>query len=154
MRNEQPIETDRDLRLRPFRILRHIIRAAKIDVLMVGYLLFILVCAVLLQVIEPQTFSSFEPTLWYLFQTVITVGFGDIIAKSVLGHVITVIVGLSSLAIVGLVSGIAVNFYIEVTRWRRKDSLALFDERMQHLCELSPEDLKKLQADYHAFRSH
>lgn len=56
---------------------------------------------------------SYADALWYCFSVVTTVGFGDIVANSQLGRILTVILGIYGLIVVAVITSIIVNFYNE-----------------------------------------
>lgn len=57
--------------------------------------------------------------------------------------------GLSSLVVVALITGTVVNYYNEMMRLRKNESIMFFDEHMRKLTELSPDELSELERKYH-----
>lgn len=64
---------------------------------------------------------SYGDALWYCFAVVTTVGFGDIVANSQIGRILTVVLGVYGLIVVAVITSIIVNFYNE-TAGRRDSS--------------------------------
>ena len=64
---------------------------------------------------------------------------------------ITILIGLSSLVVVALITGTVVNYYNEMMRLRKNESIMFFDEHMRKLTELSPDELSELERKYHDF---
>ena len=93
---------------------------------------FLLVCCALFCILEPETFPVFGNAVWYSFQAITTIGFGDIVAHTTICRVITILMGLSSLVVVALI-------------------IMFFDEHMRKLTELSPDELSELERKYHDF---
>ena len=58
---------------------------------------------------------------------------------------------ISSLVVVALITGTVVNYYNEMMRLRRNDTIMAFDEHMRKLTELSPDELRELEESYRAF---
>ena len=139
-------------RVRPLRVCGHVIRLVKADKILASYFAFLLVAAALLRVLEPQTFPGYGRALWFLFETITTIGYGDVVPTTLACRVITVVAGLSALVIVGLVTGIVVDYYTELNRLRNNESFLAFDDCMCHVSELSHEELERLQDDYVSFR--
>ncbi len=81
---------------------------------------FLLVCCALFCILEPETFPVFGNAVWYSFQAITTIGFGDIVAHTTICRVITILMGLSSLVVVALITGTVVNYYNEMMRLRKK----------------------------------
>lgn len=86
-------------------------------------LLTIIVCfSLILNFVEPNI-NTFPDALWYCFAVVTTIGFGDLVAVTVIGRVLTVILGLYGLIVVAVITSIIVNFYNETAGKKAKDNL-------------------------------
>ena len=79
-------------------------------------LLVMIVCfsLVFMSPIEPSI-TNFGEALWYCFAVVTTIGFGDITATSLVGRILTVILGMYGLIVVAVITSIVVNFYNETS---------------------------------------
>ena len=79
-------------------------------------LLVMIVCfsLVFMSPIEPNI-NNFGEALWYCFAVVTTIGFGDITATSLVGRILTVILGMYGLVVVAVITSIVVNFYNETS---------------------------------------
>ena len=62
-----------------------------------------------------ETFTNFGDALWYTFTTVTTIGFGDKVAVSLVGRLVSVILGLYGIIAVAVITSIIVNFYNETS---------------------------------------
>ena len=60
-----------------------------------------------------SSFENFGDALWYCFAVVTTIGFGDFAATSLIGRILTVILGIYGIIVVALITSIIVNFYNE-----------------------------------------
>ena len=85
------------------------------------YAVEILLGLVLIMVAFSFVFVTYEAdmetmidALWYCFSIVTTIGFGDIAATSIVGRLLTVILGIYGIVVVALITSIIVNFYNEV----------------------------------------
>ena len=78
-----------------------------------GLLIAILVVATILPILEPDNIPSFGDALWYCFAIVTTIGFGDITAKTAIGRLISVLLGVYGIVIVALFTAAIVNYYNE-----------------------------------------
>ena len=76
-------------------------------------LLILIVTFSLVFVSVEEGIESFPDALWYCFAVVTTIGFGDIVAVTPIGRVLTVILGLYGLVVVAVITSIIVNFYNE-----------------------------------------
>lgn len=74
---------------------------------------YILVSALIIISIEPETFETFFDALYWATVSLTTVGYGDIYAVSTVGKVITMISSLFGIAIVALPAGIITAGYMD-----------------------------------------
>ncbi len=77
-----------------------------------GLLILIVTFSLVFVSIE-EGIETFPDALWYCFAVVTTIGFGDIVAVTPIGRVLTVILGLYGLVVVAVITSIIVNFYNE-----------------------------------------
>ena len=77
-----------------------------------GLLIMMVAFSFILAAIEPNI-ESFPDALWYCFAVVTTIGFGDIVAVTPMGRILTVMLGLYGLIVVAVITSIIVNFYNE-----------------------------------------
>lgn len=87
-----------------------------------GLLTMIICFSMVLYSIEPNI-PTFVDALWYSFAVVTTIGFGDFVAVTPMGRVLTVILGLYGLVSVAVVTSIIVNFYNETSGKRDSKEL-------------------------------
>ena len=90
-----------------------------------GLLTMIVCFSIVLHAVEPPEagFNTFGDALWYCFAVVTTIGFGDVVATTVVGRIITVILGIYGLIVVAVITSIIVNFYNETAG--KRDSIEL-----------------------------
>ncbi|MEE3404358.1 MAG: potassium channel family protein [Acutalibacteraceae bacterium] len=84
-----------------------------------GLLILIIAFSFVLRTIEPQM-RSLSDALWYCFALVTTIGFGDITVTTVVGRILSVILGIYGIVVVALITSIIVNFYTELKNEREK----------------------------------
>ncbi len=93
-------------------VLRKIIRKTFAPEILLGLLLLIAAVAFSLHMWEPG-FENLGDCFWYCFALVTTIGFGDVTATTVIGRILSVILGIYGIIVVGLVTSIIINFYTE-----------------------------------------
>ena len=76
-----------------------------------GLVILIVATSLVLTVMEDN--MSIGDALWYCFAIVTTIGFGDITATTIIGRVLSVILGIYGIIVVALITSIIVNFYNE-----------------------------------------
>ncbi len=59
--------------------------------------------------------TNFWDAMWYCFTVITTIGFGDFAAKSAVGRILTVILGIYGIVVVAILTSVIVNFYTEVS---------------------------------------
>ena len=96
-------------------ILKKIIKKTYAAEILFGIVLLIVAFSLVLPAFEPGI-DHFGDALWYCFAIVTTIGFGDIAATSVIGRILSVILGAYGIIVVSLITSIIVNFYGEIKK--------------------------------------
>lgn len=91
------------------KMLRQAFKLAGVDKIFKGYLLYFIVVAIVIWIVEPSI-NRFGDSLWYCFAVATTVGFGDFAATTILGRIITIILSIYSLGVVALFTAIITSF--------------------------------------------
>lgn len=94
-------------------LLKVMINTFSLEILF-GLLTMIICFSIVLYSIEPDI-NTFPDALWYSFAVVTTIGFGDFVAVTPIGRVLTVLLGLYGLIAVAVITSIIVNFYNETS---------------------------------------
>lgn len=129
--------------MKRLRILRYVMKTTGTDSVVAASFVFTLIFAGVLVAVEPSI-ENYGDALWYCFSIVTTIGFGDIAAVTTLGRVVSVLIGLTGILTIGIVIGVFVAFYNELVKIRHNDSLVEFGYKMEHLEDLSHEELKRM----------
>lgn len=129
--------------MKRLRVLWNIIRVTGADVVVFGFLIVYGSAALILPRVE-RGIPDFGDALWYLFVSFTTIGFGDFVAVTVLGRLITVFVALYGILVVALATGVIVGFYNELLRVRTKESLQDVIGELENLPDLTREQLADL----------
>lgn len=90
-----------------------LIKTHTIDVL-ICLLSFIVAFSFMFPMVE-ENIKSFWDAMWYCFTVITTIGFGDFYATSVIGRILTVILGIYGIAVVAVFTSVIVNYYNEVS---------------------------------------
>ncbi len=98
-------------------------------------------------------FSTYGETLWYCFELVSTVGFGEVVAVSPFGKVMSVILSMYSIAIIAIVTSTLVNYYQLGIRRQEDAEMILIMKKLEHLPELSKEELEALSEQFREWHS-
>ncbi len=125
------------------RMFRKAFCVAGADKVLLGYLAIFLISSLLILLIEPSV-ESFGDSVWYCFAVATTVGFGDIAAVSTAGRIITVLLSLYSIAALAIITAVITNYFMEISKARASESAREFLDDLQHLSEMSKEELDAL----------
>lgn len=94
-------------------------------------------------IVEPNIKTPID-SVWYCFSVATTIGLGDITAVTILGRAMSIFLSICSILIIAVVPGIITSYYIESTKLKEQESIAKFLDDLEHLPELSKEDLQSL----------
>ena len=94
-------------------------------------------------IVEPNIKTPID-SVWYCFSVATTIGFGDITAVTILGRAMSIFLSICSILTIAVVPGLITSYYIESTKLKEQESIAKFLDDLEHLPELSKEDLQSL----------
>ena len=125
------------------RVLWQVIRAAGLMWWTVGFAIVYIIAVFLVNWAEPQVGDVWDAA-WLMFQVVTTIGLGDYTCTTAVGRAATIVLSLYSVFFLALITGAVVSFCTESMRARRGTSVAEFIDQLEHLPELSHEELVDL----------
>ena len=111
--------------------------------LFTSFLIFFILVALVLRLVEPNINTIFD-SFWYCFIAFSTIGFGDIVATTVIGKFITVILSLYGILVTAMITGTIVSYYTEYLNNKQGDTISIFLEKLQNLPKLSKEELEDI----------
>lgn len=126
-----------------FRTIWPIIRAAGLVPWTVIFAILFIIATILVSLFEPNV-GNFNDAAWLMFQVVTTIGLGDYTCSSFVGRAAAVVLSLYSVFFLALITGAVVSFCSERMNARRGESVAHFLDQLEHLPELSHEELVEL----------
>ena len=88
----------------------HIIKVTGFNQFLISFVSFIFISGGILLLVEPQI-SNYWDGLWYAFVTSTTVGYGDILATTLIGRITSVFLTVYGLIFFGCLSAVIVNYY-------------------------------------------
>ena len=109
------------------RMLINAFRTAGADKIISGYLLWFFIAALPIWIWEPYT-----------------IGYGDYHAVTIVGRIITVILSVYSVAVIAIFTAVVTSFFTDLARSRKEESTRKFMDELEHLSELSKEELEDL----------
>ncbi len=129
--------------MKRLKILKTILKNTQADKLIVGFVAFFLVDALLIMLFEPGI-TNYRDAIWYCYAVFSTVGFGDLVAVTIPGRILSILLTLYTLLIVAVVTGVVVAFYNDMVSMKYKASKAEILDKLENLPDLSKEELKDL----------
>lgn len=111
--------------------------------MLVSFIVFYCAASAAIWLFEPNVYTIGDG-FWYCFVAFTTIGFGDIVALTRLGRIITVLVSVYGIVVTAMIPGVVVSYYMEFMKIKEKETVSLFFERLEHLSELSHEELTEL----------
>jgi voltage-gated potassium channel len=94
-----------------------------LSLIIVATVAFVLLGAVAMRLVEPDTFTNIGDALWFSVVTVSTVGYGDIVPETTPGRFVASVIMIVGLAFVPAVTAIVINTNMarrEAERSRRR----------------------------------
>ena len=92
------------------------------NILIKTHTIDVIVCLIAFVIAFSFIFPRFETTIdnfwdgmWYCFTVITTIGFGDFVAQSLVGRILTVVLGIYGIVVVAIITSVIVNFYNEVS---------------------------------------
>ncbi|NCB09339.1 MAG: two pore domain potassium channel family protein, partial [Bacteroidia bacterium] len=81
---------------------------------------YIMICALVMFSVEPESFNTFFDAVYWAVVTLTTVGYGDIYPVTVFGKVISMLSSLIGIAIIALPTGIVAAGYMAALKESKK----------------------------------
>lgn len=125
------------------RLLLKSFRTLDADKVMLVYIIWFFVAAVPIWLIEPHI-KTYSDSLWFCFASATSIGYGDISATTVIGRIITVILSVYSIAVIAIFTAVVVGFFMDIAKAGANESAQKFTDDLEHLHEMSKEDLENL----------
>lgn len=129
--------------MKKLKVLKNVLHNTKADKILVSYLIFVLLDAVFIWLVDPSV-KSYVDSLWYCCSTISTAGYGDVVVTSFIGKIATVALMIYSILVVAIITGVVVNFYNQLIKIRQNGTIAEFVDKLERLPELSQEELADL----------
>lgn len=108
-----------------------------------SFLIFYCIASIILWLVEPDI-KTIGDGFWYCFVAATTIGFGDIYAVTSIGRLVTILASIYAIVVTAMIPGVVVSYYMEYVKIREKETISLFLEKLEHLPELSQDELVTL----------
>lgn len=128
---------------RRLRILRHIFTSTCADKIIYGYLVYFLLSAAVICLVEPDI-NSFFDAVWFCFAAATTIGFGDLSAVTIIGRLLTMLLSVYSLAVVAIFTAVITSYFLDFAKSQARETVQQFIDDLEHLPDLSHDRLVEL----------
>lgn len=134
------------------RVLVRTMRNTHAHQIVMSFVAFVLLVAVGFVLVEPSI-TTYADALWYCYAVLTTVGFGDLVATTILGRIMTIILSIYAILVLAIVTATIVNLYSQLNEIHQKDSMVELMDKLERLPELSPEELADISSKISKYRS-
>ena len=99
-----------------------------------------------------EVFETYGAALWYCFELVTTVGFGELVAVTRIGRLLSILLSVYSIGMIAIITSTVVTYH-QVKIKSQEDTMALFMDKLERLPELSQEELADISERIRRLRS-
>ncbi len=135
------------------KLLWNVLKRTGANKLLYGYLITFAAISVMIFVVEPNI-NSVQDGIWYCFSVMSTIGFGDLLAVTLIGRILSIVLSVYSIIMIAVIPGLITSFYLEVVKLRSNDSMEKFMSDLERLPELSKEELTELSEKVKKFQKN
>ena len=129
--------------MKRLRLLGRILKSTGADKVIMGFVIFVLLCAFVIWVREPDI-KTYGDAIWYCFTALSTIGFGDVVVHTPLSRALTMVLSVYAAATLAIFTAVVVNYFQQVISQGHKGELEAFLEQLERLPELSREEQEAL----------
>lgn len=137
--------------MRRIRLLGEILRNAGFGPISLLFVAVFLLCSTAVWLSEPDT-NTFADGMWFSFEVVSTIGFGDVEAGGPIARIVTVLLSIVSIFYLALITGIVVSYCNEAIHRRQNEELSKLLDKMESLESLPKDELATISAQVRKFR--
>lgn len=138
--------------MKKLRILGEILRRTHADKILLGFVAFLFIDAFLIMLAEPDI-NHYGDSLWYCYVALATIGFGDFVAKTFIGRVLTIVLSLYATLVIAIITGVVVNYCTQIIALRQKETLTHLMDKLECLPQMSVEELQEITDKVKHFRN-
>lgn len=129
--------------MKKLRMLKEVLKRTQASKLILIFVAFFFADAFFIMLAEPGL-KTYREALWYCYSVFSTAGFGDHVAVTPIGRILSVLLTVITILVIALVTGVIVAFYNDVVAMQYKASKAEVLDDLTHLEELSKEELRNV----------
>lgn len=120
-----------------------ILRQTKTVRFLVSFAVVFTILSLLIMAVDPNI-NTLSDAIWFGFMVVTTIGFGDLTVASLLGRLLTVMLGLYGILAIGFITGVGASWLFEKVKENGSGSVTSMVYQLEHLDQLSDEQIQSL----------
>lgn len=138
-----PVQSSKEKKLRKknnSKILSTVLRRTHFFETLFVYLMVFFIVALVIYRLE-NIFDSYGQSLWYCFELVTTVGFGDNVVITKAGRILSIGLSAYSIGMIAIITSTVVTYHQIKIKTQDNDILTMFMDKLERLPELDKEEL-------------
>ena len=134
-----------------------LIRRSRFFRFTLAFIAIFLICSLVIWLADTPA-NTFGDGLWFSFEVVSTIGFGDVLAETPVARIVTVVLSVISIFYIALVTGIVVSYLSESAKESREGTFENFMrnindlDNLDNLEKLNRDELKRISQQFKKFR--
>ena len=133
------------------RTLVDILRQAGFGTMTCVFFVVFFVCSVIVWQGDSAA-NSLGDGMWFSFQAVSTIGFGDIVADGPVARIVTVVLSIVSIFYIAMVTGVAASYCNARLKAKQNDTLAHFMGELERLDDMDASELASMSQRIREYR--
>lgn len=122
------------------RVLGMVLRRTHFYETLIVYLMVFFAISFAIYRIE-DVFDTYGNSLWYCFELVTTVGFGDNVAVTRAGRLLSTCLSVYSIGMLAIITSTVVTYHQVKVRTQQDDVISMFMDKLERLPELDKDEL-------------
>ena len=98
-------------------------------------------------------FETYGSALWYCFELVTTIGFGELVAVTKIGKFLSILLSVYSIGMIAIITSTIVTYHQVKLKTQDNDALILFMDKLERLPELDKVELEEISERIKQLRS-
>ena len=98
-------------------------------------------------------FQTYGSALWYCFELVTTIGFGELVAVTKIGKFLSIVLSVYSIGMIAIITSTIVTYHQVKIKSQENDAIAMFMDKLEKLPELTEEELREISETIKHLRS-
>ena len=100
-----------------------------------------------------SVFETYGSALWYCFELVTTIGFGELVAVTRIGKLLSILLSVYSIGMIAIITSTVVTYHQVKLKTQENEALVLFMDKLERLPELTQEELRDISEKIKQLRS-